>query len=288
MELVEHLAEAGFDIAGRSCLDIGCGNGALALACLQCGASEAMAVDASLGRLSSAKRLCAGSDVRFRVVDMVEERLDEEFDVIFCMDVLEHVPSAENLIAKIARSLRNDPSSFAYVTLFNHNFMPNVLSEPHFSVPGLVRVPSDTAWSLWEEIRSHYHSTLDYDVYDWFDYAEYVDMAERAGLRLDPIHIDEAVLRACADTAAKYEEEASRFRIDFSMRLAELPVGADTRRLLEAHVEDYLDQFHRDHESFPLEDSEAVRQLYLKYYAQPLTMIFRPDGSPEIVAPDQV
>lgn len=272
-EFIRDLAAGGLSVVGQSCLDIGCSNGALLLACLGEGASSAMGIDISSARLQGAALLCSESEARLACIDIVTEPLAETFDVIFCTDVLEHVENAETALRKIASALHDDAKAFAYVTVFNRNAMQNVLEEPHFSVPGLIRLAAKDGQRIWNAVRSAFHSQLEYGVYDWHDYSEYVEMAERYGLTVKHFYSEDTILTSCAVEMAQYEENATRFEREFAERRLDLPLPDADLQLLDSAAAEYLQEFRRDHASRKGEDLEATRRLFFKYYAQPLAFV---------------
>jgi 2-polyprenyl-3-methyl-5-hydroxy-6-metoxy-1,4-benzoquinol methylase len=280
-ELIRGFAEHGFDVKGKSCLDIGCSNGALALACLNEGASNSMGVDISQGRIDSAAMLCADSNVRLACVDIVADPLVEKFDAIFCTDVLEHVENAEAIISEIAHSLRRDVQAFAYITVFNRNAMQNVLNEPHFSIPGLIRLNRSDGKRIWHSVRSALHSQIDYDVFDWYDYSQYAAMAEEHALVVEPCYSADTLQNSRALDIETYEEAAANFEAEFKKGLAALPLLHEHAELLKAAAVDYLRHFRTDHEKHSPSDHESAHRLFMKYYAQPIAfMMHRRDGPP--------
>ena len=272
-EFIRDLVAGGLHISGKSCLDIGCSNGALLLACLSEGAASAMGIDVSPARLESAEILCAESEVELACVDIVTAPLAEKFDVIFCTDVLEHVESAESTLRNISSALRADETAFAYVSVGNRNFMPNVLDEPHYSVPGLIRLAAKDGQRIWNAVRSAYHSQSEYEVCNWYDYSEYVEMAERHGLTCQPCYREDTIRTSCAVEMAQYEESAARFEREFAEKRHDLPLPDADLQLLDSAAAEYVEGFRQDHASRIAGDLEATRRLFFKYYAQPIAFV---------------
>jgi 2-polyprenyl-6-hydroxyphenyl methylase/3-demethylubiquinone-9 3-methyltransferase len=93
--------DAGVRLAGKSILDIGCGGGLLSEAMAQRGA-RVTGLDASAGAIETARRHALLGSV---AVDYVLGTAEEpgaaghrRYDVITCMELLEHVPDPESLL----------------------------------------------------------------------------------------------------------------------------------------------------------------------------------------------
>jgi 2-polyprenyl-3-methyl-5-hydroxy-6-metoxy-1,4-benzoquinol methylase len=94
-------------------LDIGCGVGGYALAFAEAGAS-CTAIDLDSEAVKYAREKAgrhAGRHVEFIAGDMFAVKLEQEFDLIFCHDVIEHVDPAQ-LLALIANLLRPGGKAF--------------------------------------------------------------------------------------------------------------------------------------------------------------------------------
>ena len=106
LELIDGLVSGGaLQVAGARCLDIGCSNGSLLRALQDRGAGACVGVDVSQQRLISARKVCLGRQVDFLQLDAAVDRLPGTFDLIFCLDVLEHVADGQGLIARAAEAL---------------------------------------------------------------------------------------------------------------------------------------------------------------------------------------
>lgn len=96
-------------LAGRDVLDVGCGGGILAEAMAACGA-RVTGIDLSAESLEVARlhALETGLEIDYR--DVAVEHLAEEtpgaFDVVTCMELLEHVPDPESVVAACTRLVR--------------------------------------------------------------------------------------------------------------------------------------------------------------------------------------
>lgn len=95
-------------LAGKKVLDVGCGGGILAESCAKVGA-RVIAIDASVGAIEAAKRHLVKSqlniDYQVSMVEALGEKHQGQFDVITCMELLEHVPSPIAMVKQLANLL---------------------------------------------------------------------------------------------------------------------------------------------------------------------------------------
>ena len=114
--------EARAGLAGRRVLDVGCGGGLLAEGMARRGA-RVTAIDLSPGALEVARlhALEAGVAVDYRQV-AAEELADTDhdaFDLVTCLEMLEHVPDPGQVIQAIARLVR--PGGDVVCSTINRN-----------------------------------------------------------------------------------------------------------------------------------------------------------------------
>ncbi|MDO5102025.1 MAG: bifunctional 2-polyprenyl-6-hydroxyphenol methylase/3-demethylubiquinol 3-O-methyltransferase UbiG [Lautropia sp.] len=120
--------QAGGSLAGLDALDVGCGGGILTESLAADGA-KAMGIDLAEKSLKIAKlhALDTGVPVTYEqiAVEELAARQPEHFDVVTCMEMLEHVPDFESVIhacAKLAKpgglltfsTLNRNPKSFLF------------------------------------------------------------------------------------------------------------------------------------------------------------------------------
>lgn len=114
----EHL-----NIAGKAVLDIGCGGGILTEALAHRGArvTGIDMTDAPLkvARLHALDSGLEGIDYRQMTAEALAEEAPGQFDVITCMEMLEHVPDPTSVIAAIERLLK--PGGHAFFSTINRN-----------------------------------------------------------------------------------------------------------------------------------------------------------------------
>jgi 2-polyprenyl-6-hydroxyphenyl methylase/3-demethylubiquinone-9 3-methyltransferase len=118
LEWIERLAP----LAGREVLDVGCGGGILAEAMARRGA-RVTGIDLAEKPLKVAELhlLESGLEVRYERASAEDyaARHAERFDVITCMEMLEHVPDPASAVAACARLLK--PGGRAFFSTLNRN-----------------------------------------------------------------------------------------------------------------------------------------------------------------------
>jgi 2-polyprenyl-3-methyl-5-hydroxy-6-metoxy-1,4-benzoquinol methylase len=272
LELIKNLEKCDYEIRDKNVLDIGCSNGALLLACMKWGANRLVGIEIDKNRLRSAKELIGKRNVDLLQLDIVCQALPERygtFDVIFCTDVIDHVSDIEKFFSRIQRYLSEDKESFAFVSIFNKYYFGNVISEPHYNVPGLILLRHDQAANLWHKIRDQFNSTADYEVSDWYTYWEYKKIANSCHLDIEPfVKIDINLLDQ------NHEEQIAIFYKNICSKLETIQIEKEDKSILLGAVEDYCSEFLEDH-SLPVSDCDRKVYLFMKYYAQPLNMIIK-------------
>jgi 2-polyprenyl-3-methyl-5-hydroxy-6-metoxy-1,4-benzoquinol methylase len=136
-------------LTGRLVLDLGCGMGGLTTALALSGASvQPLDFNPSYCRITRLRGTRYGLD--FSPVNAAGEYLpfaDGHFDLIVCMDVLEHVRDPERLLSEISRCLK--PGGLCQLTAINRfafrdphyhvrfvNWLPRRLSETYLRLVG--------------------------------------------------------------------------------------------------------------------------------------------------------
>ena len=107
---------------GLKALDVGCGGGLLAEALHDRGA-EVTAIDVTQANIEVAKMhaLNRGLAIDYRVITAEElaESQPESFDVVACLEVIEHVPDPGQLIAACSKLLK--PGGQMFLSTLNRN-----------------------------------------------------------------------------------------------------------------------------------------------------------------------
>ena len=110
------------NLAEKSVVDIGCGGGILAEALAHHGA-KVTAIDLAEASLSVAKlhNLESQLDIDYRFIsaeDLAEEQAGQ-YDVVTCLEMLEHVPSPASIIRACNKLLK--PGGLAFFSTINRN-----------------------------------------------------------------------------------------------------------------------------------------------------------------------
>lgn len=111
---------AGLD--GKRVADIGCGGGILAEAMAEAGATVT-GIDMAPAPLAVARLHQTGSDVEIDYLEKTAEALAAErpgqYDVVTCMELLEHVPEPSSVVDACARLVR--PGGHVFFATINRN-----------------------------------------------------------------------------------------------------------------------------------------------------------------------
>lgn len=108
----------GVELKGKSLLDVGCGGGILAESLSKSGA-HVTGIDAELTAIEAAKKHAATQKLTLQYACMPIEECTGQYDVITCMELLEHVSHPECLIEKAASLLK--PGGHFFLSTINRN-----------------------------------------------------------------------------------------------------------------------------------------------------------------------
>ena len=111
------------NLEGKKVLDVGCGGGILAEALNELGA-KVTGIDASENTIGVARShsKSIGSDVEYiqnTIEEFISSNPDKKFDVITCLEMLEHVPSPDKVIKSCSSLLKEDGN--IYFSTINRN-----------------------------------------------------------------------------------------------------------------------------------------------------------------------
>jgi 2-polyprenyl-6-hydroxyphenyl methylase/3-demethylubiquinone-9 3-methyltransferase len=118
---LDYIAERA-TLAGARVLDVGCGGGLLAEGLAARGA-RVVAIDLAPESLSAAAEHAAASalaiDYRCVDVEQIARELAGGFDVVTCLEMLEHVPAPSRIVAACAAATR--PGGVVFFSTINRN-----------------------------------------------------------------------------------------------------------------------------------------------------------------------
>lgn len=108
--------------AGQQCIDIGCGGGILSEALAHQGATVT-AIDLAEASLAVARlhKLESGLDIRYENIaaEAMAEREAGQYDIVTCLEMLEHVPDPEAIVAACVKLAR--PGGHIFFSTLNRN-----------------------------------------------------------------------------------------------------------------------------------------------------------------------
>ncbi|RLA41808.1 MAG: bifunctional 3-demethylubiquinol 3-O-methyltransferase/2-polyprenyl-6-hydroxyphenol methylase [Gammaproteobacteria bacterium] len=146
-------------VAGQTLLDVGCGGGILSEAMAHRGASVT-GIDMGATPLEIARLHCIESDLsidyQLTTAEQLAETRTECFDIIACLEMLEHVPDPSSVInacAKLVRpgghlylsTINRSPKSFLFA-IVGAEYVLNLLPKGTHSYKNLIRPSELTRW----------------------------------------------------------------------------------------------------------------------------------------------
>jgi 2-polyprenyl-6-hydroxyphenyl methylase/3-demethylubiquinone-9 3-methyltransferase len=161
-------------LAGARVLDVGCGGGLLCEALARAGATVA-GIDLAPGMIDVARLHAAeqGLDITYNVVSA--EEVSGAFDVVTCMEMLEHVPDPERMTATLATLVK--PGGAVFVSTINRNLKSFLLAI----------VAAEYLLSLIPRGTHEYDRLIRPSQLDRWARAAGLSMRELAGLEFNPL-----------------------------------------------------------------------------------------------------
>lgn len=109
-------------LEGARVLDIGCGGGILTESLAQCGA-DVTGIDMAKGPLAVARlhQIESGAEIDYQqmTAEEIAARDPGRYDVVTCLEMLEHVPRPAGIVASVHNLLR--PGGHAFFSTINRN-----------------------------------------------------------------------------------------------------------------------------------------------------------------------
>jgi 2-polyprenyl-6-hydroxyphenyl methylase/3-demethylubiquinone-9 3-methyltransferase len=161
-------------LAGARVLDVGCGGGLLCEALARAGATVT-GIDLAPGMIDVARLHAAeqGLDITYDVVSA--EEISGGFDVVTCMEMLEHVPDPERMTATLATLVK--PGGAVFVSTINRNLKSFLLAI----------VAAEYLLSLIPRGTHEYDRLIRPSQLDRWARAAGLSMRELAGLEFNPL-----------------------------------------------------------------------------------------------------
>lgn len=110
-------------LKGKRVVDVGCGGGILSDAMARCGA-DVLGIDMSgkalgVAQLHALEVQTAGVTYREVNAEALADELPGQFDVVTCMEMLEHVPNPASVVRACARLVK--PNGWVFFSTINRN-----------------------------------------------------------------------------------------------------------------------------------------------------------------------
>ncbi len=178
-----------------------------------------------------------GLEATFYDIDLCRQALDQQFDVIICNSVIEHVSDPDAMIARMAAMLREN--GVLILGVANKDAIGNVLADPHYGTFGLTFLPNGLARRVYEAVEA---KPQRYSVTEFYSIRNYI---HQLGSAVGPVQaIAGEDSRTIADfpalfsrLGAGFADVAGRLRDPLLLRQFELHFARYTRTLLRAYAE---------------------------------------------------
>jgi SAM-dependent methyltransferase len=183
------------------------------------------------------------------------------FDVIFCLDVIEHVRDPRLLVRHLGSLLAEEPGGFIYLKVGNPFCYKNILAEPHYQIPGLVLLPPELAKTYYE--ASCLQERLDYSVESWHSFLGYEEMFRDEGLHCRPLY-DAHISHKDLD---RYLGLVEPILLTLTAFCESRQIDPGLRQEVEGHVRGYLAELVEVFDRYRATGDPALdRLIWLKYF----------------------
>lgn len=112
------------NLAGKTVLDVGCGGGILSESLAQAGAAQVLGIDMAeqslaVARAHAQQNGIANLDYRCISVEDLAAQTPQAYDVVTCMEMLEHVPNPASVIRACAKLVK--PDGYVFFSTLSRN-----------------------------------------------------------------------------------------------------------------------------------------------------------------------
>jgi len=127
--ICQHISEQQTDLFGKDVIDVGCGGGILTESLAKLGAN-ATGIDMGTEPLNVAKlhALESGLTINYEKITAEEkaQQMKESFDLVTCMEMLEHVPDPASIINACSQLVK--PGGLVFFSTLNKNIKSYLLA----------------------------------------------------------------------------------------------------------------------------------------------------------------
>jgi len=149
MSLIPHVGEA-FE---KKALDVGCGEGGLTRMLWEKG-YKSFGIDVDQEKIETAKKRFGATELNFEMQDAAALKFpDKSFDLVLCLELIEHIDDPEGLLIEIARVLK--PGGTLVIST------PNRFSPEGLAGRILARIRG-RRWDAWDESHQRVFSSHEF------------------------------------------------------------------------------------------------------------------------------
>lgn len=116
---------------GRSALEIGCGNGAL-LSKLKKLGMLVVGIEPNIDILSVARKNNPDLNIKQGFAEDIDDILNDKFDNILMIDVIEHIEYDNNLVSKLCKFLNDEGELIIFVPAYNYLYGKRDMEIGHY------------------------------------------------------------------------------------------------------------------------------------------------------------
>ena len=161
------------DIRGKRYLDVGCAYGGCLVAFKKRGANEVFGIDIDERLLKLAQGNINDNRINadIRKMSVLDKNLLKsigKFDIITCMDVIEHVEDPLQAIVRLTELL--NPGGLLVMAIPNAFYVGHLKADGHFNLPGITLLPKLMAEKYHDEVFHCNYTMGHYHLLSWYFY----------------------------------------------------------------------------------------------------------------------